>query len=129
MSLFDILNDLSKPLLVQQARYYQTKSAHEMTQCLRIYRESYGLKHIPSQMIDATHTGLRILACQLGDSDESTQAFVELSRFGAALGKRFKRTADAIQGIRAQALRQNFQLPPEAVALFDDPEIWDGRGM
>jgi hypothetical protein len=127
MSLFDLLNDPSQPRLVKQARYYQVKSAEEMAQCFRIYRESYGLKHIPSQMVDATQTGLRILACQLDDSDESRQAFVELSRFGTALSKRFKRTADTIHEIRAQALRRNLKLPSEAVALFDDPN-WERRG-
>ncbi|KAJ5320120.1 hypothetical protein PENANT_c025G05033 [Penicillium antarcticum] len=127
MSLFDILNDPRQPRLLQQAWYYQINAAEEMAQCLRIYRESYGLKHIPSQMVDATQTGLRILACQLDDSDELRQAFVELSRFGTALSKRFKRTADKIHEIRAQTLSQNLKLPSEAVALFDDPEHWEGR--
>jgi hypothetical protein len=77
-------------------------------------------------MVDATQAGLRILACQLDGSDESRQAFVELSRFGTALRKRFKRTADTIHEIRAQALRRNLKLPSEALALFDDPEHWEG---
>ncbi|KAJ5747544.1 uncharacterized protein N7511_009240 [Penicillium nucicola] len=128
MSLFDILNDPHQPQLVQQAQYYQMKSAEEMAQCLRIHREAYGLKHIPSRMVDATQTGLQILACQMNDNEELRQAFVEFSRFGAALGKRFQRTADTIHEISAQALNQNLKLPSEAVALLNDAEHWEGRG-
>ncbi|KAJ5963790.1 Transcription factor [Penicillium vulpinum] len=122
--LFEILNDPHQPQVVRQAQFYQVKAAEEMAQCLRIHRQSYGLKHIPSQIVDAVQTGLRILVHQLEESEESRQAFAELCRFGTALSHRFKQTADAIHEIRKNALHLNIQLPPEAIAIFDDPEQW-----
>jgi len=120
MSLFEALTDPDHPQFVQQARYYQIKSAHEIAQCLRVHRQAYGLKHIPSQMADATQTGLRILAYHMEDNDESRQAFAELCRFGMALSHSFKQTADVVHEIRNSALQQNLRLPPEAIAILDD---------
>ncbi|KAJ5825097.1 Transcription factor [Penicillium robsamsonii] len=122
--LVEILNDPLQPHSVRQARFYQVKSAEETAQCLRIHRLSYGLKHIPSQMVDAVQTGLRILVHQLEVSDQSRQAFAELCRFGTALSHRFKQTADAIHEIRKNALHLNIRLSPEAIGIFDDPENW-----
>ncbi|KAJ9492298.1 hypothetical protein VN97_g902 [Penicillium thymicola] len=122
--LFEMLKDPHQPESVRDARYYQVESAKETAQCLRIYRQSYGLKHIPSQVVDAVQTGLRVLVRELEESDESRQAFAELCRFGAALSYRFKQTADVIHEIRKNALHLSVQLPPEAIAIFDDPEQW-----
>ncbi|KAJ5483228.1 hypothetical protein N7530_002474 [Penicillium desertorum] len=122
--LFEILNDPHQPQSVRQARFYQVKSVEETAQCLRIHRQSYGLKHIPSQIVDAIQTGLRILVPQLEESDESRQAFAELCRFGTALSHRFKQTADVIHEIRKNALHLGVRLPSEVIAIFDDPEQW-----
>ncbi|CAI7566583.1 unnamed protein product [Penicillium glandicola] len=122
--LFDILNDPHQPESFPHAEFHQVNSAHETAECLRIHRQSYGLKHIPSELVDAIQTGLRILLHQVEKSDQSRQAFVELCRFGTALGHRFKQTAETIQEIRKNALQLNLQLPPEAIAIFDDLEQW-----
>ncbi|KAJ5402481.1 Transcription factor [Penicillium crustosum] len=122
--LFEMLKDPHQPESVRDARYYQVKSAEETAQCLRTHRQSYGLKHISSQIIDAVQTGLRILVHQLEESDESRQAFAELCRFGTALSHRFKQTGDVIHEIRKNALHLGVRLPPEAIAIFDDPEQW-----
>jgi hypothetical protein len=122
--LFEILNDPQHPQSVRQARFYQVKSVEETAQCLRIHRQSYGLKHIPSQIVDAIQTGLQILVPQLEESDESRQAFAELCRFGTALSHRFKQTADMIHEIRKNALHLGVRLPSEVIAIFDDPEQW-----
>jgi hypothetical protein len=124
--LLEILKDPHQAQYSQQAQHYQVKSSVEMAQCLRIHRQTYGLKHIPSEMVDATQTGLRILAHQLDDSDEARQAFIELCRFGMALSRRFKQTADVIQEIRKNALHKTLQLPYEVIAIFDSPEQWNG---
>lgn len=121
-----MLKDPHQPESVRDARYYQVKSAEETAQCLRIHRQSYGLKHIPSQVADAVQTGLRILVHELEERDESRQAFAELCRFGTALSRRFKQTADVIHEIRKKALHLSVRLPPEAIAIFDDPEQWRG---
>ncbi|KAG0157063.1 hypothetical protein PDIDSM_4247 [Penicillium digitatum] len=120
--LFEMLKDPHEPRLVRQARLYQVKFVEEMAHCLCIHRQSYGLKHIPSQIVDAIQTGLRILAYQLEESDQSRQAFAELCRFGIALSRRFKQTADAVHEVGKNALH----LGPEVVAVFDDPEQWRG---
>ncbi|KAJ5705147.1 hypothetical protein N7536_000836 [Penicillium majusculum] len=122
--LFEMLKDPHQPQSVRDARYYQVKSAEETAQCLRIHRQSYGLKHISSQIVDAVQTGLRILVHQLEESDESRQAFAELCRFGTALSHRFKHTADVIHEVRKNALHLGVRLSPEAIAIFDDPEQW-----
>jgi hypothetical protein len=114
------LNDPGHPQFVQQARFYQTKSAHELAQCLQVHRQAYGLKHIPSQMADATQTGLRVLLRHMEDGDESKQAFAELCRFGVALSYRSQQTANLLNEIRNSVLQQNIRLPPEAIAILDD---------
>lgn len=118
------MKDPNQPELVRQAHLFQVKYVEETAQCLHIHRQSYGLKHIPSQIVDAIQTGLRVLVSQLEERDESKEAFVELCRFGAALSHRFKQTADVIQEIRKNALHLSVRLPPEAIAIFDDPEQW-----
>lgn len=119
-----MLKDPHQPQSIRDAQYYQVKSAEETAQCLRIHRQSYGLKHISSQIVDAVQTGLRILVHQLEESDESRQAFAELCRFGTVLSHRFKQTADVIHEVRKNALHLGVRLPPEAIAIFDDPEQW-----
>ncbi|KXG54107.1 Transcription factor [Penicillium griseofulvum] len=122
--LFEILNDPNQPQFVRQARYYQVKSAQETAQCLRVHRLSYGLKHIPSQIVDAVQLSIRILVHQLEESDESRKAFAELCQFGTALSHRFKQTSDVIHEIRKNAMHLRLRLPPEVNAIFDDPEQW-----
>lgn len=127
--LFESLSDVHQPQFFRQVKYYQLKSAVETAQCLQIHRQSYGLKHIPSEIVKATQTGLRNLVHPWEDSDEIRQAFIEFCRFGRALGHRFKQTADVIQEIRKTAMRQGLQLPPEAIAILDDPEQWSTHEM
>ncbi|KAJ5143825.1 Transcription factor [Penicillium bovifimosum] len=124
--LFEILKDHPQAEYSQKAQYYQVTSLVETARCLRIHRQKYGLKHIPTEMVDATHTGLCILAYQLDHGDEAKQAFIELCQFGMALSQRFKPTADVIRAIRKRALNQSLRLPSEAIEIFDGPEQWNG---
>ncbi|KAJ5787765.1 Transcription factor [Penicillium paradoxum] len=124
IQLCEILNDPHQPQFGRQAKYYQLKSAVETAQCLKIHRQLYGLKHIPSEMVNATQAGLRILLYQLEDGDDAKQAFVEFCRFGRALGHRFKQTTDVIHEIRKTVLHRSLRLPSEAIAILDDREPW-----
>lgn len=120
MLLFEVLDGSTQPQFAQQARFYQTKSAHEMAQCLQIHRRSYDLKHIPSQMVSATQIGLRVTIRHLEESDESRQAFAELCRFGMSLGSKYQEIANVIREIRTDAMQQNLHLPHGIVAILDD---------
>ncbi|KGO76941.1 Transcription factor, fungi [Penicillium italicum] len=122
--LFESLKDPHDPRYVRQAQFYQVKAVEEMAQCLHSHRQSYGLKHIPSQIVDAIKTGLRILVHELEGSDQSRQAFAELCRFGTALSNRVKQTANVIHEVRKSALHLGVRLPPEVIAILDDPEQW-----
>lgn len=95
--------------------------AEEMAHCLRIHRQSYGTKHIPSHLTDAVQAALRILVHHI---DEKQQIFIEICRFGIALGQKFKPTAETIQTIQSLANRGSVKLPREAIAILDGTELW-----
>ncbi|KAJ5571087.1 Transcription factor [Penicillium sp. DV-2018c] len=124
--LLDIVKDSDEAEPNPRAQGYQIDSLVEIAQCLQIHRQTYGLKHIPSEMVDATQTGLRILVDQVDHGDGAKEAFIEFCRFGMALSHRFKQTADFIREIRKSALCQSLRLPSEAVAIFEGPEQWNG---
>jgi len=98
------------------------QQAKEMAHCLCIHRQSYGLKYIPSQVVDAVQSSLRVLVRQL-DSEEARHAFIEFCRFGMAMSHTFKPTADAIHAIRSLAQRGVVKLPMEAIAILDGSEL------
>lgn len=104
----------------------KAKSALQMAQTLFKQRQSYGLRHIPSQMVDATQTGLVALVHRLEDSDENRMAFVELCRFGTILSERFRSMATTVSHIRSMAQSREIVLPPEAVAILKDPDPEEG---
>lgn len=110
----------------KQLQRYQSKLAEEMAQCLRIQRQSYGLKYIPSQIVDATEFCFRVLVWQLENSDGARLAFIELCRFAVALSERFQGAAVTIQRIQSLAQSQTLRLPPEAINILDDAENWKG---
>lgn len=105
-----------------QLRQMWCQSAQEMSQCLRTFRQSYGLKHIPSQVVDAVSGTIRVLVYQL-ESDDAKWAFIELCRFGMALSQRFNPIADTIHEIRALAQREAVNLPSEAAGILDGSEM------
>lgn len=98
------------------------QQAQEMSQCLRIFRQSYGLKHIPSQVVDAISSTIGVLVYRL-ESDEAKRVFTELCRFGMALSQRFNPIADTIHAIQALAQRGVVKLPSEATAILDGSEL------
>ncbi|KAJ5974241.1 hypothetical protein N7481_011451 [Penicillium waksmanii] len=109
----------SKTSQLQETWLAQVK---EMAQCLRIHRQSYGIKHIPSQVADAVQGALRVLVHRLEDLGEAKQAFIELCRFGVAMGQRFKSTAETIQTIQSLSSRGSVMLPKQAIAILNDSE-------
>lgn len=70
-----------------------------MAECLRVHRRSYGLKHIPSQMVSATQIALRVMAQHLETTEEFRDAFAELCDFAIALSEKYKETAAVISDI------------------------------
>ena len=97
--------------------------AVEMARCLRVHRQSYGLKYVPSQVADAVQTALRVLVHQLDDTDDSRNAFTELCRFGTALSQKFQSTAETVQAIQLLAQQGAVKLPSEAIAILDGSEL------
>lgn len=98
------------------------EQAVEMAQCLRFYRQSYGLKHVPSQVADAVRTALQVLVHQLDHSREVRQAFMEILRFVVALSQKFKPAADAVHAVQILSQRGAVMLPTEAVVILGASE-------
>lgn len=98
----------------------------EMAQCFRVHRQAYGLKYIPSQIVDAVQSSLRALVHQL-EIEEARHAFVEFCRFGMAMSRTFTPTADAIYAIQSLAQRGVVMLPPEAIAILDGFDCHGGH--
>lgn len=98
------------------------RQAEEMAQCLRIHRQAYGLKYIPSQVVDTIQSSLRVLVHQI-DSEEAGHAFIEFCRFGMAMSRTFKPIAEAIHAIQSLAQRGVVRLPTEAIAILDGSEL------
>lgn len=105
-----------------QLRQTWCQQAEEMSQCLRILRQSYGLKQIPSQVVDAVSSTIRVLVYRL-ESDDAKRVFTELCRFGMALSQRFNPTADTIHAIQVLAQRGVVKLPSGVTAILDGSEL------
>lgn len=102
-------------------RHTWYQQAKEIAQCLRIFRQSYGLRHIPSQVVDAISRGMRVLVHQL-HSDEAEHVFIEFCRFAMALSQRFKPSAGTVHAIQSLAQRGVVRLPAEAITILDGCE-------
>ncbi|CEJ59229.1 hypothetical protein PMG11_07860 [Penicillium brasilianum] len=109
--------------MTPQLRRTWREQAEKMAQCLLLYRQSYGLKQVPSQVVDAVQSVLPVLVHQLDDSDDVRNAFTELCRFGIALSQKFQPTADTIHAIQLLAQRGVVKLPTEAIAILDGSEL------
>lgn len=110
---------LDQTAQLQQSWFSQVE---EMAQCLRIHRQIYGIKHAPSQFADSVQAALRVLVHHLEYSSETEKAFMEICRFGVALGQKFKSTAEAIQDIQYLAGQDTVTLPRQALAILDGSE-------
>jgi hypothetical protein len=110
-----------------QLRQTWCEQAEAMAQCLRVHRQSYGLKHVPSQVVDAVQTALRVLVHQLDDTENAKNAFTEICRFGIALSQKFQPTAEAIKAIQLLSQRGDVQLPIDALAILDGVELRKGQ--
>jgi hypothetical protein len=109
----------SKTAQLQKSWFAQVE---EMAQCLRIHRQCYGIKHIPSQLADAVQAALRVLVHRLEDLGEAKQAFIELCRFGVAMSQKFRSTAETIQTIQSLSSQGSVVLPRQAIAILDGSE-------
>ncbi|KAJ6032138.1 Transcription factor [Penicillium herquei] len=109
--------------MIVQLRQSWRKSAVEITQCLRFYRVSYGLRQIPSQLVGVVQSALHALVYQLEEIEEARYAFIELSHIGVGLSQRFKPIADSINTILSLSQRGTARLPLDAIAILDGAEL------
>ncbi|EHA22972.1 hypothetical protein ASPNIDRAFT_37001 [Aspergillus niger ATCC 1015] len=108
----------SHPSEFEQARSYQLRSAKQVVHCLRSYHESYGLRQIPRQILEPTHSSLLVFLGALNE-DDSKDAFVELCRFLVAFSKRFALAKEMLRNLEDIVHSSRLTLPPEAVAVLD----------
>ncbi|KAJ5805016.1 hypothetical protein N7474_010903 [Penicillium riverlandense] len=131
MSLFEMLirrdeqTPSSNTIWRQEALELQTRSAEETAECLRIHRQSYGIRYIPRQMVGAIRSGLLVLVHQLGNREDAREPFVELWRFGTAIDHRFELIAEAVHQIRLMAQSGAVEIPAEVIEI-SDPEHGEG---
>ncbi|CAL5869594.1 uncharacterized protein PFLUO_LOCUS3824 [Penicillium psychrofluorescens] len=109
----------------QEALVLQTRSAEETAECLRIHRQSYGIRYIPRQMVGAIRSGLLVLVHQLATWKEAREPFAELWRFGTAIDHRFEPIAETIRQIRLMAQSGVVEIPAEVIEI-NDPEHGEG---
>ncbi|KAJ5273065.1 hypothetical protein N7478_008190 [Penicillium angulare] len=106
-----------------QLRQGWREHTKELTQCLHLYRVSYALGQIPSQLVGVVQSALHALVYQLDDSNEARHAFIELCHLAMSLRKRFKSIADSINIILSLAQHGTARLPVEAIAILDDSDL------
>lgn len=110
-----------------QLRQTWCQQAGEMAQCLYIHRQTFGLKQIPSQVVDAIQNTLGMLVYRL-DSNEARHAFTELCRFGMTLSHKLKPTAETIYKIQSLYHRGTVKIPFEAVEILGGSKLRRGEG-
>jgi hypothetical protein len=103
----------------------QTRSAEETAECLRVHRQSYGIRYIPRQMVGAIRFGLLVLVHQLATREEAREPFLELWRFGTAIDNRFEPIAETVRQIRLMVQSGVVEIPAEVVEI-SDPEHGEG---
>ena len=109
--------------MVSQLRQSWRKHTVEMTQCLRLYRVSYGLRQVPSQLVGVVQSALHALVYQLEDTGEAKHAFIELSHMGVGLSQRFQPIAESVNTMLSLSRRGTARLPVEAIAILDGSEF------
>jgi hypothetical protein len=103
------------------SRKIRLQSSKEIARYSRIQRQTYGLNHVPYDMLQATSAGLFVLLDYLSNS-ECQAAFIELSRLPAALSQRFKLGKSILGQLETAAKKSAISLPPSVLALFKEPE-------
>jgi hypothetical protein len=113
--------------MIAQLQQKWCAQAEEIAQCLRIHRQSYGLWHIPSQVIDIVQEVFYTLVHHLESSNTVRHAFIEFCRFGIALGQKSKPMAETIYAIQSPSQRGSIQLPTEVITILDGSRLWKGQ--
>src|SRR5215469_12117728 len=125
LTLFSIFDgqDVLEMTLPSQSEYahkVRLHSAKEIARYSRIQRQMYGLSHVPYDMLQSTSAGLLVL---LGDlcNAESQAAFIEVSRFLAALSQRLKLGKGVLHLLETTTKQSGINLP-SSVLSPKDPE-------
>lgn len=123
MTLLEMLieRDQQNPMAAE-LRQKWCQHAEYMACCLRIFRHSYGLKHIPRQVLDVISSTIQGLVHHLDDAGVR-HMFTEFCRFGMALSQRFRPLADTIHTLQSQAQRSLVKLPTEVIAILDGSDL------
>lgn len=98
------------------------QQAKATAQCLRVHRQAYGLKYIPSQVVDAVQAALRVLVHWLKDDPDAHDPFIEMCRFAITLSQKFRAVADTIHHIQSLSRSGGVSLPVEAISILDGSE-------
>ncbi|KAJ6135693.1 Transcription factor [Penicillium capsulatum] len=104
-------------------RRISCQQAKETARCLRLHRQAYGLKYVPSQVADSIQAALRVLVHSLKNDSNANEAFIELCRFAIVLGQKFRPISDTVHHIQSLSLSGVVRLPAEAVSILDGSEI------
>ncbi|KAF7586010.1 hypothetical protein BBP40_009716 [Aspergillus hancockii] len=111
---------MSHPSQVGQARSIRLQSAKHIADYLVLYHEAYGLRYVPSQMLEPTSASALVLLTALEDCDDDLkEAFIELCRFLVSFSKRFPLAKDMLAKLEFTAKSLRIKLPAEAGALLD----------
>ncbi|KAB8073485.1 hypothetical protein BDV29DRAFT_191736 [Aspergillus leporis] len=115
---------ISHPSQVGQARFIRLQSAKHIADYLALYHEAYGLRHVPSQMLEPTSASAIVLLATLEDCDDDLKnGFIELCRFLVSFSKRFPLAKDMIANLESTAESSCVKLPAEAAAVLDHRDL------
>lgn len=127
LTLFSVFEERVRSLEIvpsphaEHAQKIRLHSAREIARYSRIQRQTYGLNHVPCDMLQSTSAALFVLLDSLS-STESQTAFVELSRLPAALSKRLKLSKSILCVLERTAQQSSISLPSDVLTIFKDLE-------
>ncbi|KAA8650554.1 putative C6 transcription factor [Aspergillus tanneri] len=107
---------------IGQVRSTQLQSANQITRCLRVQHASYGLRHIPRQMLEPTNDSALAMLVAL-EHEEFQESFIDSLRFLIAFSKRLPQARDMVRNIEETARELKILLPLEASAVLDHREL------
>jgi hypothetical protein len=124
LTLFNVFEEREQflktaPSHVEHAKKIRLHSAKEIARYSRIQRQTYGLTHVPCDMLLSTSAGLFVLRDTLGHT-ESQAAFIELSRLPAALSQRSKPSRGVLHRLGRTAQQSNIVLPSDVLTIFTE---------
>jgi hypothetical protein len=103
---------------VGHARLNRVQSAQEIVRYYGIYRQLYGLNRLSMQMLRPIGNTLEVLLDDLG-SDESRDAFIELSQLFSAFARRFGYVVATFRRLEEKVQGDRDKMPLEVIDIFE----------